>query len=246
MRTPVMVYCLRKMFLPVFHKSRAFTLIELLVVIAIIGVLAAIAIPAYSGMQAKAAAATCSSNLRQMVVATQSFAGDNNGKFPALVNHPWDEKGHIADLSTAPLSQVPLLPFGIALAPYLGFEPVDTSTGNDAEDIPKVFICPGATRNKANTQENPWLGSWPTYRYNSYAAARPTAAAKNLTKAMLFIDAVWPGWSDACLSSHGAPGINIAYADGHIAFLPLDEYRRLNPATDYQGDLYRNGWFLDQ
>jgi len=238
------------MFLPVFHKSRAVTLIELLVVIAIIGVLAAIAIPAYSGMQAKAAAATCSSNLRQMVVATQSFAGDNNGKFPALVNHPWDDnrKGYITDESaeTVPNSQVTPSPFGIALAPYLGFEAVDTSTGNDAEAIPKVFMCPGAVRNKAIKQEKDWLLRWPTYRYNGYAAARSAAAAKNLTKAMLFIDAVWPDWSDACFSSHGAPGINITYADGHVAFLPLDEYRRLNPKTDYQGELYRNGWFLDQ
>lgn len=226
--------------------AAAFTLIELLVVIAIIGLLAAIAVPVISGMQAKAAAATCSSNLRQMAVAVQSWVNDNNGKFPALVNHPWDEKGHIADLSTATLSIVPLSPIGIALAPYLGFDPVDTASGKNPEDIPKVLMCPGAVRNPANKQQNPWLRSWPTYRYNSYAAARPAAAAKNLTKAMLFIDAVWPNWSDACLSSHSAPGINAVYADGHAAFVPLAEYRKLNSSTDYQGTLYRNGWFLDE
>jgi prepilin-type N-terminal cleavage/methylation domain-containing protein/prepilin-type processing-associated H-X9-DG protein len=224
----------------------AFTLIELLVVIAIIAVLASIAVPVVSGMQAKAAAATCSSNLRQMAMAVQSWANDNNGRYPALVNHPWDEKGHIADLSTAPLSVVPLSPIGIALATYLDFDPVDTSSGNNPDTIPKTLVCPSALRNPANKRDNPWLQEWPTYRYNSYAAGRPAAAAQNLSKAMLFIDAVWPGWSDACFSSHGTPGINAAYADGHVAFLPLAEYRRLNPTTDYQGILFRNGWFINE
>jgi len=230
---------------PSRHRSPGFTLLELLAVMAILAVLAALAIPAFNSMRAKADATRCSSNLRQMIMATQSWANDNNGMFPALVNHPWDEKGHIDDLSTFPLSTPPLLPFGIALAPYLGFDPVDTSQAMDTARIPEVFRCPAASRNRAQMENFPWINAWPTYRYNSYAAARIPASAKNLSKAMLFIDAVWPGWSDDALSHQSPAGINAGYADGHVAFLPAPRYRELNSTTDYQGTLYRNGWFLD-
>lgn len=223
----------------------AFTLVELLAVMALVAVLAALAIPTFSAVRSKTDAARCSTNLRQILLATQNWANDNGGIFPALVNHPWDEKGHIADLSTQPLSAPTLLPFGIALAPYLGFASVDTSQGRDSAQIPAVFRCPAAARNPVQRQDYPWIGAWPTYRYNSYAASRTPAAAMNLAKAMLFIDAVWPGWSDDALSHQSPVGINAGYADGHIAFLPAARYRELNPTTDYQGALFRNGWFID-
>jgi prepilin-type processing-associated H-X9-DG protein len=212
---------------------------------AILAVLAALAIPAFGSMRSKADAARCSSNLRQMIMATQSWANENNGKFPALINHPWDEKGHIADLSTFPLSSPPVIPFGIALAPFLGFEPIDTSQGLDPARIPAVLRCPAASRNRTQRENFSWASAWPSYRYNSYAASRIPAAALNLSKAMLFIDAVWPGWSDDSFSHQSPAGINVGYADGHVAFLPAPRYRELNPTTDYQGTLYRNGWFLD-
>ncbi|AHF89596.1 hypothetical protein OPIT5_04445 [Opitutaceae bacterium TAV5] len=62
---------------------RAFTLIELLTVIAIIGILAAIIIPASISVRQTARAAACKSNLRQIGVALNLYAGDNKGYFPA-------------------------------------------------------------------------------------------------------------------------------------------------------------------
>lgn len=230
------------------HCPSGFTLVELLVVMAIMAVLAALAIPALNSMRSKADAAHCSSNLRQMIMATQSWTSENGGRFPALVNHPWDEKGHIEDLSTFPLSFPPLVPFGVALAPYLGFDPVDTSLPMAPALIPAILRCPASSHNGAQMKQFPWISMWPTYRYNSYAASRIPAAAKNLSKAMLFIDAVWPSWSDDdCLSHQSPAGINVGYADGHVDFLPATRYRELNPTSDrdYQSDLYRNGWFLD-
>jgi prepilin-type N-terminal cleavage/methylation domain-containing protein len=61
---------------------RGFTLIELLVVIGIIALLASIAVPAFTGVQIRAAQTKAMSNAKQIGLACKQFAIDNNGLYP--------------------------------------------------------------------------------------------------------------------------------------------------------------------
>ena len=61
--------------------EKGFTLIELLVVIIIIGILAAIAIPAFLNQRQKAWVSQVESDLKNAAIAAESYAVDNNGSY---------------------------------------------------------------------------------------------------------------------------------------------------------------------
>jgi prepilin-type N-terminal cleavage/methylation domain-containing protein/prepilin-type processing-associated H-X9-DG protein len=67
---------------------RGFTLIELLVVIAIIAILAAILFPVFAQAKLSAQKATDTSNIKQLLLATQMYLNDNDDVFHRLQTGP--------------------------------------------------------------------------------------------------------------------------------------------------------------
>ncbi|MFA6546340.1 MAG: type II secretion system protein, partial [Limisphaerales bacterium] len=82
-------------------RRSGFTLIELLVVIAIIGILAGLLMPALATAKARSKASGCTSNLKQVGLASAMYVTDEDGKIPLAgfrmaawaygPDHTWDD-----------------------------------------------------------------------------------------------------------------------------------------------------------
>ena len=66
------------------YRKKGFTLIELLVVVAIIALLIAILLPSLARARELARRSMCASNLRQVGLALNTYAKDNEERFPAI------------------------------------------------------------------------------------------------------------------------------------------------------------------
>src|SRR2546423_14286932 len=97
------------------NDQRGFTLVEILVVILIIGILAAIAIPAFLNQRNKAYDSAAKSNVRTAATAEETYATDNNGAYAAETLSASDT-GALATIEPS----LKNAPFGTAATPTGG------------------------------------------------------------------------------------------------------------------------------
>ncbi len=64
-------------------KEKGFTIVELLIVIVIIGILAALVIVAYTGIQSRARDTKGQTDAQAVLKKAEAYAADNNGIYPA-------------------------------------------------------------------------------------------------------------------------------------------------------------------
>ena len=198
-------------------KSAGFTLIELLVVIAVIGILAGLLLPALAGAKALARNSACTSNLRQLGIATRLYSEDNSSRMPRAEILPTDP--------ISPASPLPRI--CDVLASYIG-----KASGINTNGV-TVFKCPSDQAGLFTTE-----GS--SYEWNADLNGQRIDDTRTKNDFMFLVDKstgqlAWSTNWMLMLSPETTPllldyldfhprlpksGKNVVYMDNHVA--PLD------------------------
>ncbi len=131
-------------------RKKAFTLVELLVVISIVSMLMAIMLPALVRVREHGRRIYCLSNLRQMVIATQSYAQAYNDYYPVA---QYRQK-----ISSAKIEYY----WDFTVVSESGQKTIQPGLLWQDDTIERIQQCP-SFRGKSNTANDPFTG----YNYNT-------------------------------------------------------------------------------
>ncbi len=205
----------------------AFTLIEILVVIAIVAILTALLFPVLSSAKSRSKQVGCANNLKQVALAFQMYAADNDGRLPENPPSGYSDTrwilGNMKDPNDATnesfLRQGKLFPYANDVAIY--HCPADLSQAGKLQRLRSYSM-------------NGWMGSrfmetnsrafYRTFiRDNELAAAKPSTLWTLIDEHEATIDDGWflvtmddsKPFASAPATRH-RNGYGVNFADGHV------------------------------
>lgn len=209
-------------------RSGGFTLIELLVVIAVIGIVAAILLPVFARVRARARQATCLSNLQQIGLAISQYATDYDESLPPARNgtnaldwttwrtlvFSYTKDNAIFACPSNPYNRVPAL-YGdapisyVANATLLTSPPVTLINPNQVE-FPSLLFLVGESSGAGFSMHTPPNNPFANPQCAVFGVPGPPSPAG--------CEAPEPGSSTDLYAGHDGFS-NYLFADGHVRAL---------------------------
>lgn len=218
-------------------KRRGFTLIELLVVIAIIAILAAILFPVFAQAREAARKTQCTSNMKQMGLATMMYAQDYDGGYPSVYDDTSGQRIIWADkirpyIKNRDIFACPSGPNRVTLNPAAGGYPADNVQATmyqmnmaDGTHFPEgtygsypvteaQFAHPASTAIFFESS-NAWYCHWLPNTGGDWSRSGTTASG-DLYLVGALGETIYPRHQGGC---------NVTFCDGHAKWMKISAMR---------------------